>query len=263
MDQQVEMFQNLIDSIRSLSNEVNQLRSKVFTLEKENQELKDKLIGDSLLSKLAPIPLEDSRDEYPEDPKYEFEVSEFEQIPYEEQKEIDNYRKEVEHQWKMKDYLKCIPPMKVLFDEFKNEKQSEETEEEEKVEQNFIQWLKEPNNDQVLTIMQHLYSHPYEWEINFESLSEATKAKLFFPLKEFFLDQLSDLPAERCYNIEFGVNGSWHTVYLEDVYENLTKDMRLENMIYQNKKTLFQEGRSQQSPSCHSLIKCTSTKQER
>ena len=232
MDQQVEMFQNLIDSIRSLSNEVNQLRSKVFTLEKENQELKDKLLGDSLMSKLAPIPLEDSRDEYLEDPKYEFEVSEFEQIPYEEQKEIDNYRKEVEHQWKMKDYLKCIPPMKVLFDEFKNEKQSEETEEEEKVEQNFIQWLKEPNNDQVLTIMQHLYSHPYEWEINFESLSEATKAKLFFPLKEFFLDQLSDLPAERCYNIEFGVNGSWHTVYLEDVYENLTKDMRLENMIY-------------------------------
>ena len=69
-----------------------------------------------------------------------------------------------------------------------------------KVEQNFIQWLKEPNNDQVLTIMQQLYSHPYEWEINFESLSEATKAKLFFPLKEFFLDQLSDLPAERCYN---------------------------------------------------------------
>ena len=80
MDQQAVLFQNLIDSVKSLTSEVSQLRSKVFTLEKENKELKEKLIGDILMSKLAPIPLEHSRDEYPEDPKYEFEVSEFEQI---------------------------------------------------------------------------------------------------------------------------------------------------------------------------------------
>ena len=141
MDQQVEMLQNLIDSVKSLTNEVSQLRSKVSALEKENKELKEKLITNNFDNQS--IPLEDCRDEFPEDPKYQKDIIEYEQIPYEEQKEIDNYRKEVEHQWKMKDYLKCIPPMKVLFDEFKKEKQSpsEETEEEEKVEQNFIQWL--------------------------------------------------------------------------------------------------------------------------
>ena len=83
-----------------------------------------------------------------------------------------------------------------------------------------------------MNIMNRLYSNPYDWEINFEQLSDATKGKLFFPLKEFFLNQIAELPAQRCFNIEFGVNGTWHTVFLEDIYENLTKDFKLENMIY-------------------------------
>ena len=224
MDQHSVLLQNLIDSVKNLTNEVSSLKNKVESLEEENKELKEQLYLKDY------VPLEDCRNEYPEDPKFQQLFSEFEQIPYEEQKDLDNYRKEVEHQWKVKDYLKCIPPMKVLFDEFKKEKQKDV--EEEEMDQNFIDWLKEPNNVEVMKIMNELYSNPYDWEIDFSKLSETTKGKLFFPLKEFFLNELSELPAQRCFNIEFGVNGSWHTVFLEDIYENLTKDMKLENMIY-------------------------------
>ena len=228
MDQHTLLLQTLIDSVKNLTNEVSSLKNKVEALEEENKNLKQQLYLNTF------VPLEDCRDEYPEDPKFQQLFSDFDQVPYEEQKELDNYRKEVEHKWKVKDYLKCIPAIKVLFDEFKKEKevQTFEEEEEQEVEENFIEWLKKPNNEEVMKIMNRLYSNPYDWEINFEQLSDATKGKLFFPLKEFFLNQIAELPAQRCFNIEFGVNGTWHTVFLEDVYENLTKDFKLENMIY-------------------------------
>ena len=195
MDQHALLLQTLIDSVKNLTNEVSSLKNKVEALEEENKNLKQQLNLTTF------VPLEDCRDEYPEDPKFQQLFSDFDQVPYE-------------------------PAIKVLFDEFKKEKEVQTFEEEEQevetfeeeeqeVEENFIEWLKKPNNEEVLKIMNRLYSNPYDWEINFENLSDATKGKLFFPLKEFFLNQIADLPAQRCFNIEFGVNGTWHTVFLD------------------------------------------------
>ena len=147
MDQHTLLLQTLIDSVKNLTNEVSSLKNKVEALEEENKNLKQQLNLTTF------VPLEDCRDEYPEDPKFQQLFSDFDQVPYEEQKELDNYRKEVEHKWKVKDYLKCIPAIKVLFDEFKKEKEVQTFEEEEQeVEENFIEWLKKPNNEEVLIL---------------------------------------------------------------------------------------------------------------
>ena len=217
------LLQQLIESVRSLTKQVETLNEKVDTLERENRDLKEQL-HNALV-----VPLEDCRDEYPDDPKYS--IPEFETIPYDEQKALDEYRQEVEHQWKMKDLLKCIPAMKTLFDEYKQEKH-QDFEEEEQEHQNFKEWLNDASSRECQEILNELYSNPHEWCINIGKLSEATKAKLLYPLKQFFIEQLGDLPAERCYNLAFSVDGSWHTVFLEDVYDNLVKDMKLENMVY-------------------------------
>ena len=107
MDQHALLLQTLIDSVKNLTNEVSSLKNKVEALEEENKNLKQQLNLTTF------VPLEDCRDEYPEDPKFQQLFSDFDQVPYEEQKELDDYRKEVEHKWKVKDYLKCIPAIKV------------------------------------------------------------------------------------------------------------------------------------------------------
>ena len=63
MDQHTILLQTLIDSIKNLTNEVSSLKNKVEALEEENKNLKQQLYLNTF------VPLEDCRDEYPEDPK--------------------------------------------------------------------------------------------------------------------------------------------------------------------------------------------------
>ena len=223
MDNSTQLLQTIINKLTNLEKEVKELRE-------ENKRLKERL-SQHEASQIS----EPEIDEFPDDPKYELEIEKYGQPNYDEQKELDEYRKQRDYEYQHKDWIKCIPVYKSLFDEFKREKENQIEEEEEEIVENFQEWLHGEAghaNKEVQEILTKLYSNPTDWEINFKNLSDAAKAKLFYPLKDFFEEELGELPASRQYNIEFEVNGSWHTVYLEDVYENFMDKMKLENMIF-------------------------------
>ena len=82
MDNSTQLLQTIINKLTNLEKEVKELRE-------ENKRLKERL-SQHEASQIS----EPEIDEFPDDPKYELEIEKYGQPNYDEQKELDEYRKQ-------------------------------------------------------------------------------------------------------------------------------------------------------------------------
>ena len=169
----VEMLQQLINTVQQLTEQNNQLLQTNNELVQQNarlieeiRNLREQIANPPIVhppnnppeehpivhppnnpaeeQQEEPIPLEDCRNEYPEDPQYRFEQQEvFNQEPYNEQQAVNEFREENFNQWRFRDFIRNIPVMAALFRQFRRERHDEGKidEDQEEIPQNFQDWL--------------------------------------------------------------------------------------------------------------------------
>ena len=101
----------------------------------------------------------------------------------------------------------------------------------------YQEWLENNKSDNqeklVNEIMERLETSPFDWEINFEQLTNGGKRLLFPKLKQFMQNLKERITIIEQYKISFKVDGEWHSKGLKpELFRKLMDNLTLENLIF-------------------------------
>ena len=101
----------------------------------------------------------------------------------------------------------------------------------------YKEWLemnKKDNQENLVDeIMNSLEMSPFNWEINFEQLTNEGRKLLFPQLKQFFNDYIDNIDIISQYKLQFKVNGEWHSkAFTPEIYRKLMENLTEQNFIF-------------------------------